>query len=191
MMMMNDCDLNNVNVSSNERILQLSLHGEGINCAYCEIEDIVKTTVNEHEFCSLHINIHSLPAKFDQLKNILARLRDLNILVDFVLLCETFLTESNKDLYQMPGYKMFSLNRTSKSKGGVVVYVHEKYSTVERSDLCVDFEGEFESLLVEIQFTNLKGNIVVGEVYRVPGTNEQLSIQRYEQFLGNIERAKF
>ena len=48
----------------------------------------------------LSISICTIPAasKFDQLKNLIHELRNSNIKVHFILLCETFLTEA------MPSY---------------------------------------------------------------------------------------
>ena len=40
-----------------------------LNSVYCEIEDL-SVEDNNFEYCSLHLNIHNLPKKFDILKNI-------------------------------------------------------------------------------------------------------------------------
>jgi len=45
-----------------------------INCNYIDLvncgEELSKCC-DSHQYCVLHINIHSIPAKFDQLKDIL------------------------------------------------------------------------------------------------------------------------
>ena len=58
------------------------------------------------ELCSLHINIHSLPAKIDSLKILLEHLRETNIEIHFILLCETFLKNENAGHYDIEGYNM-------------------------------------------------------------------------------------
>ncbi len=74
----------------------------------CELYDIEELSghlhSNDSKYAALHLNIHSLPAKFDQLKTILARLEDVSIHMDFVLLCETFLADINAEMFQIPGY---------------------------------------------------------------------------------------
>ncbi len=63
-----------------------------IPCEYSEIEHIDNTTIMN---AILHINIHSLPAKHDQLQTLITRPNKQNINVDFVLLCETLLNDRN------------------------------------------------------------------------------------------------
>jgi hypothetical protein len=48
-------------------------------------------------------------------------------------------------------------------------------------------EGEFESLFVELSSSE---PIIVGEIYRVPDTNQILSLERYETILNKIEQTR-
>ena len=110
----------------------------------------------------LHLNIHSLPSKYTELCNMLTILTNNEIIVHFVLLC------------------------TSLTRGGVAMYIAHSFTYKERFDLCIHIEGEFESIAVEITDKLQKQNTVVAEVYRIPNTNESLSIQRYEEMVANI-----
>ena len=186
----NFADLN-YNVSQDA--FTLTMEGKRYNAStYSEIEELGKYIQHKtFEFCALHINIHSVPDKFDNLKCILARLQDGGINVDFILLCETFLTDQNCKKYSIPGYQPFYQNRKIITKGGVAIYISHKFTANEREELSVNMEGEFESIIVDVQTKNKKRHIAVGEVYRIPGTNEKDSIQRYEQLFENIEQAKF
>ena len=139
--------------------LNTLLDGARMTSRYFEIDELSDIASNvRYEFTALHINIHSLPSKFDQLQNMLDRLTEQKLEVDFILLCETFLTDTNINLYSLPGYNFFSQNRKHKSKGGVAVYTSTKFGARERPDLCINDEGEFESLLVEIFLKNRKSN---------------------------------
>ena len=191
-MTLND-HLDGLNYEISQDALKLTIGGKSCNMStYSEIEELGKVTqYKTFEFCALHINIHSIPDKFDELKGILARLYEAGISVDFILLCETFLTDQNCKKYSLPGYEPFYQNRKFKTKGGVAVYINTKYTAIERKDLCVNVEGEFESLLVDVQTQNNQRHIAVGEIYRIPNTPEKDSIQRYEQLIENIEQAKF
>ena len=73
---------------------------EHINCHSYEVEELklfsnVKETI---QISVIHINIHSIPAKFEKLLSLLSRLRDINIEIHFLLHCETFLTNNNASL---------------------------------------------------------------------------------------------
>ena len=64
------------------------------------------------KYVALHLNIHSIPSKFIELKNMLSKLKDIGIVVHFVLLCETFLKPENEDRYNIPGYSFVSICRS-------------------------------------------------------------------------------
>ena len=57
---------------------------------------------HNYNICSMHLNIRSLPDKFDKLKLLLTQLDNININIDFILICETYLTDRNHDLYHLP-----------------------------------------------------------------------------------------
>ena len=69
----------------------------------------------------MHINIHSLPAKIDQLNILLLRLKQKNINL-----------------------------RKTKSRGGVALYIRNDMKYKRRTDIELNVEGEFESIFAEI-----------------------------------------
>ncbi len=75
--------------------------------------------LNKTKLKIIHLNIHSLPDKFDKLKLLLFSTK---LDVDIILLCETFLTESNEHLYQLNGYQLICKSRKNKSQG-VAMYI--------------------------------------------------------------------
>lgn len=157
---------------------------------YCDINDAsvnMKCFVNT-KYCAIHLNIHSLPSKFLQLKNILYELNNRNIVVHFILLCETFLVETNADLFQIPGYTFIHKCRRSISRGGVAMYIANDISFVERPELCINVEGQFESLFIEVKGKTGEKDLIVGQIYRSPNTNIKESISRYEKVLTDISK---
>ena len=76
----------------------------------------------------------------------LATLKDWGVVVHFVLLCETFLTYLNASMFPIPGYEFVHKSRNNLSKGGVAIYVLLGLNYMERPDLWVNIEGEFESI---------------------------------------------
>ena len=68
-------------------------------CKYYDIDDIpmcVKPSPG-YKYTAIHLNIHSLPSKYCQLRTMLADFEDKGILIDFIMLCETFLFDLNQD----------------------------------------------------------------------------------------------
>ena len=157
----------------------------GLDSPYCDLDDINGTieTFSKAKYCAIHVNIHSLPSKFAELRNTPSKLKDNGIIVHFVLLCETFLTQINADKYSMPGYNFVHASRTSLSRGGVAIYILKGLNFKERPDLCINIEGQFESLTVEIEDRQGKGSLIISEIYRVPNTNEKLSMERYDEII--------
>jgi hypothetical protein len=136
---------------------------------------------NNFDYSTLHLNIHSLPAKIDNLKGLISELHEQNIEIDFILLCETFLTDFNSDQFDIPGYNFVYKNRINVNRGGVAIYVNSKHTFKMRDDLATNVTGIFESIFIEVNSKQLKA--VVGEIYRVPNTNEVNSINMYNNII--------
>ncbi len=47
----------------------------------------------------------------------------LNLNIDCIVLCETFINDSNAQLMNIPGYKCIAQNRQTMAKGGVGIYI--------------------------------------------------------------------
>ena len=112
----------------------------------------------------LHINIASLPAKFDSLKNFLINCKEKNIHFDIILLAETHLTHINHNLFSLPGYKFFSAHRSNQKGGGVGIFILNRLSPKLTTDLSTFEEGIFETITIQasmnhkqlfLKFTNL------------------------------------
>ena len=112
-------DFNGNNPYTKIRINDKRMDIISTDSTYCDLTDL--SLVTEHftnyRYCAFHLNIHSLPSKFDQLKYIIQELKENNINVQFILLCETFLVERNADLFQIPGYRFIHKCRNPSLKG--------------------------------------------------------------------------
>ena len=80
-------------------------------------------------------------------------------------------------MYNIPGYNLICNNRQS-LRGGVAIYINSKLNFTRRNDVEVFLAGQFGSLFIEIKSN--ASPLIVGEIYRVPNTNEHDSIERYE-----------
>ena len=93
--------------------------------------------MNQMRNMSIHvfiINIQSLPAKFEKLKYLISEFQEQNIDIDFILLCETFLTDNIAQQFNIPGYNLLSRNRNTK-RGGVAIFINNKHNYQSREDL--------------------------------------------------------
>lgn len=158
-----------------------------IDSPYIDIEDIPTSFPPAIKFSHrvLHINIHSIPDKLDKLKDMLVQLHESGVECDFILLCETFLKDSFSHLYTIPGYTIVSKNRQKLAKGGVAIYVANHISFKIREDLSLFHEGEFESIFIET--THSAHRTIVGEIYRIPNSPENLSLERFENILSRLQ----
>lgn len=129
----------------------------------------------------LHLNINGLYSKLDRLNIFLKLLSDEGITVHILLLSETRLNDVNSQTCSIPGYNLEIKNRIASAGGGVAIAVLENlsYNYVQGDMVHVDLE--FETIGLEITMGNTK--FYVAEVYRTPGTNESLSIARFEELL--------
>lgn len=157
-------------------------------CNYLELDnDLPPQSNSNNAFVVAHLNIHGLPSKYDDLKDIIDKLDSKKLAPDIILLCETFLTEKNHTRYNLDGYDLISEFRRKKLKGGVSILIRSHIQYVERVDLRVFEEGMFESVFIEISQKG-KNSVVIGEVYRIPGTNEKEFIEKYESILLKIRQ---
>ena len=158
------------------------------DCNYLNIEENV-VYENVNSFTVAHFNIHSVPSKFDDFVELLEVLDQKNLSPEVILLCETFLSEKNHSRYNFQNYTMINAFRKNKKRGGVSILVKLGISFIERSDISLFDEGTFESIFIEIP-QKKRPNIIIGEVYRVPGTNEQDFIGKYGNIITKVKAEK-
>jgi len=113
-----------------------------INNNYHDTDQITKE-FNKNQLNIIHLNIHSLADKFDKLKLFLSNFTNKP---DIILLCETFLNDKNKDLYNMDDYSFIEKHRTIKLCGGVGIYIKNDINHKMLDEISTFKEGEFESL---------------------------------------------
>ena len=128
------------------------LTSSNIDSHYYDIEAIrnIKSVCQNSKFRCIHINIRSLPDKFDKFKLLLTNLENESIQFDLILLCETFLNEINHNMYNIRGYNFISQHRKHAKQGGVGIYIRNNLNFIVRDDLSLFIEQSFESLFVRV-----------------------------------------
>ena len=77
---------------------------------------------------------------------------------------------------------------TNSNSGGVAMYIKDGFEYCERHDICINVDEEFETLFIEIKSVGRK--IILGEIYRIPDTNEKTSIARFNNILEKLNTEK-
>ena len=76
-----------------------------INCNYYQVDEISDSCPSNFKYKAMHLNIRSLNENSDRLKILIADLESNQTEIDFLLLCETFLTDISAPIHNINGYK--------------------------------------------------------------------------------------
>ena len=125
----------------------------------------------------MHLNIHYLYSKLDELKILLNQTKE----IDIICLCETFLNEefSNEEV-RLENYQLFRKDRKTNG-GGLVIYVKDSLRCFLREDLQV--EG-VESIWLEVKHKAQK-SFLLGYTYRPPSSNQRW-MNDFEEILERV-----
>ena len=159
-------------------------------CEYYDL-DVVDENVNREDFsqyCVLHLNIRSLRTKLDELRILISQIEKRFTAVNFILICETHLTDVTVSYVNIEGYNFEYKNRDGLG-GGVAIFIKEGIKYRRRDDLAVNVNKEFESLVIETQQGNNNSKrIILAEVYRVPNCKEKNSIENFKLLLNKLNQ---
>jgi len=135
----------------------------------------------------IHVNIRSVSCNFSTFEHFLESLKlDFNI----TGLSGTWFNQDNNDLFAIPGYSCVSKYRTSRTGGGVSLFLKDHLQFTLRADLSILNES-LESVFVEINNVSLHGksrSVVVGVVYRPPAGDGDMFLEQLGNILSVITR---
>ena len=81
---------------------------------------------------------------------------------------------------------MISEYRKDRQRGGVSILVKNSINYIERKYLRIFEECKFKSIFIEIPRKNTP-NIILGEIYRIPGTNERDFMNNYDIIVKKVK----
>ena len=153
------------------------------NCHYCtenQFIDKMCTSVGD-ELTLLHFNIRSMNNKIDNLNVFLQNQRSNFTAIG---ISETwFSSNSDVNLYSLPGYSLVTNSRSGKKGGGVALYVSSQMEYLVRHELNT-MNNLLESIFVEVVIPG-KRNVIIGVVYRPPPSNLDLAVNEMQIILSN------
>ena len=109
----------------------------------------------------------------------------------FIGICETWATQLNEDIFNIPGYKHEHYIRSNKRGGGVRMYILNTIPYKTRKNLSFSMHIS-ESVFIEIDKSLFKSkrNVIIGEIYRPPSSDKKTFNTALEKLLNNIEKEK-
>ena len=149
------------------------IRGNALNNSkyYYTSEHMDNITANNHKskITLLHLNIRSIPKNLD---NFIATMHTSNMNLDIIGFSETWLSEANADCYGIMGFNHEFSTRDGKTGGGVSIYIKESWIYKARPDLSFT-NNDIEMVWLEIDkdSSKTKSNLLIGTIYRTPGSN--------------------
>ena len=153
---------------------------------YDTSEDFKLKYGSQHNISIVHSNICSSKKN---LGDFTYYLENLNMPFTFIGICETWATQENQDLLNMPGYKHEHCIRSNKRGGGVSIYLLDTIQYKARKN--VSFSTHmFESVFIEVDTLLFKSkrNVIIGEIYRPPSSDKKTFNTELEKLLDSIEK---
>ena len=130
----------------------------------------------------MQLNIRGLVNKQQDLNTLLTKLRHK---VHVIILSETWLTQSNKMLIKMPGYKLVSKEHVNKKGGGVGFLIDENLKFREVHDVS-SYNNNMEQITIELKGNN--DNILITSIYRPPNTPPRKFMNEYKLLIAKLNQ---
>ena len=161
-------------------------YASNINCEYYTKESFNKylSAPNSIKNISLyHHNIRGLPENFIKMD---LMLNGLKTQFDIIGLSETWLKESNCDLYNIKNYASYHKIRKYKDRGGIALYIK---NGIERHDLDIDSRIA-ETIFIEINQSifHTKKNILTGLFYKAPNQDIDLFNNVFSDLMKKVNK---
>ena len=125
------------------------------------------------EFIIITVNIESLMAKIDKLKELIAIFQSHDIIISAIALQETWLRDDADINYlKIPGYHdPVHQGRICGQKGGLLTYVHGQYlPPVKRESIYKECK-DWEALIVDVNYEFFSSKVTICNFYRPPRDN--------------------
>ena len=141
-----------------------------LNCNYFTENQFLESVCNtrsSNELTLLHMNIRSMCKIFDTMLGFISNISSEQVAIS---ISETwFASETDTNIYFIPGYDLISNNRKNKRGGGVAIYIPSQLDYQVCHELNTMTE-HLEAVFIEIYIPGRK-NVVIGIIYRPPQGN--------------------
>ena len=166
----------NVNDYSGNNDICYNIESEGFNALDIPVEGC---------FSIFYMNSRSLCRHFYDIQDYLSTLTHTFSIYGF---SETWFRESPPPYITMANYQLVHSSRSHKLGGGVALFVDNSLKFRVRHDIMPSFDG-CESVFIEIERDSCC-NLIVGNVYRAPGSHLDNFKQNFDLCLNTIAKEK-
>ena len=155
-------------------------------CAYFECNDFNALNISSpSDFSIYYMNARSLCGHFFSIQEFLATLEHPFSIYGFT---ETRFKGDPPPYVHMNDYQLVHSSRSLRPGGGVAMFVHNSLNFRLREDL-MPSQADFEAIFMEIQRVDAC-NLIVGNVYRAPGTSFDNFDSSFDSCLDNITKER-
>jgi exonuclease III len=137
-------------------------------------------------FNILHVNVRSMNANYDSFQSLI-----LNRNISAIAITESWLNNSNQNLYNLPGYNFYNLNRISvHPSGGVAWYIDSLICSSVCPELCVS-DPNIECLFINASITvspNCSFKFILGCIYRPPNGCCSMFFESLQSILISLDK---
>ncbi len=135
--------------------------------SYYDYDNVVSTlNKNKKQFSILSTKFQCIRTNIDELKIFIEMLKQLNLEFSAICLQEIWLL-GNEDISQikLKGYSCIVQGKSCTSKGGLIIYLNNKYKYVNKMKLtkCRTWEGQ---IIKVNKGDNLSKPVIIGNIYR-------------------------
>ena len=155
------------------------------NCDYISIDDLSNCELDNTSLNILQYNVRGILSKTHDLTELLNMTTKTRIHV--VILCKTWLTDTNTSRLHIPGYNYVGKVRSNRKGGGVGFLIRNDLKFREQSEI------EITSEILENNFIELKckkENVLIGSLYRPPNTNKKKFLSCYKKLVTKLSKQK-
>ena len=129
----------------------------------------------------LSSNIQSINAKFSELEAYVNDVSSLNFKFSIIYLQESWLSENDDlSLIQLTGYDCISQGKSCSSKGGLLIYIDNRFDYEVKMNL--NTYEHWEGQIIHITGGGLSQPVIIGNIYRPP----RPSTENYNKFINEF-----
>ena len=162
-----------------------SILADDDNCSYYDTDDFNQVNNSLGDFSIFYLNTRSLCKHFFNVQDYLCSLNSSFTVYGFT---ETWFKETPPPFVHMNNYHLIHSSRCNRVGGGVALFISDRLNFIKRYDLMSSCE-DFECVFIELQRDNAC-NLVVGNVYRAPGTSTDNFLRSFDTCLNKITNEK-
>jgi hypothetical protein len=180
---LNNCNAPSAGNFGNDHDDETLYNESTFSCYYLDETSFCSKFRNNEKFLIMCLNIQSLPAKFNELYQLVANMLYFNCAPDIICLQEIWQIP-NKNILSLPNYfpLEYLTRHGSTQGGGVGMYLKDSVQYTVLKGQSLMFDKVYESLFVEV-ITSNKKKCLIGSIYRPGNHTNMTQSDQFSQFL--------